>query len=207
MPSEVPDTPPAPQPADAPQSLQTTKDLLDRIWVTLDDQQRRRVVASARGIAKKGRRMRYLPGPVVDLAWRPTKHLDAALQGLELVAAADPRVVRRERQSGVAQLPCKVMAAELVMHAPGTEDSAAAAASSVSLSMMYTSLLSRLVEHVNESDDAAEESGTLVWHGARDSVASLARSRGSGVACDHAGLHRLQDAARALRDRFAVPAA
>lgn len=180
---------------------------IERVWPALDQLQRRRMITSVHGITKRTKGFRYRPGVAANPSWRPAKHVDAALQGLELVASADPRVVRRERRTGEAAFPYKVMAMELVMHAPGTELLPTSSASTVSLSMMYTGLLSRLVEHVNDSDEEEEERGTLVWHGARDGVASLPRSRGSGVACDRLGLEQLKSAARAMRDRLAVPAA
>jgi len=182
---------------------------IKRVWPSLDVTKRRRLTTAVHGIAKRGRGFRYRPGLVSDPNWRPTKHQTAALQGLKLIESADTRVVRHERTSGEAAFPFKVMVLELVSHAPGEDQSTTTTTASrtVSLSMMYVDLLSRLVEdtqcvrtHVRE----VKERGVLVWHGARDGVASLSRSRGSGVACDQTGIEMLQAAAREMRARIEV---
>lgn len=175
---------------------------IETVWSSLDARQRRKMIASVHGITKSHKRSRYKPGIVADLSWRPKKHVDAVLDGLRLIADADTRIVRRERTAGEAELPCKIMTLELITHAPGTDTGGTLGGTTVSLSMVFTTLLSRLVEQarVLDLDDVGE--GVITTHDCKGVVASLGRSRGAGVACDHDGLERLRAAARVMRQRL-----
>ena len=133
-------------------------------------------------------------------AWVP-KDVEKAKTVLSLLLDGNVGLVSNHIQGN--EYDFKLMSSELAAAATGTIHADAAKSALAASSMLVSALLSRIMEGACQiKDEEQVKEAKMQMQGHRSTANLGARSRGSGLACNHAGFALVKRAAAELRDRL-----